>query len=291
MAFQVECVVTGTDILGECPLWCDREEVLWWVDSRGPSLKRWEPKSGALRVTALASVVGSVAFRERGGMLAALQSGIYFLNAQTGALGIAAQPEAHLPENRFNDGRCDRAGRFWAGTMSDAKREPTGSLYRLSPSLECAHIRGDVIVPNSITWSPDNRTMYFADTYRQAIRAWDFDLAAGAVSSERVFCDTAGHPGRPDGSCIDADGCLWNAEYGGWRLVRYTPAGKIDRVIDMPVANPTCCCFGGADFGTLYVTSATQRLTPADLAKQPLAGSVFAVRPGVRGLPEARFAG
>lgn len=290
MAFQVDCVVKGDDRLGECTLWCEREQVLWWVDSRGPSLKRWDP-SGGVRTIALPSVVGSVAFRERGGMLAALQSGLYFLDPASGVLQAVAQPEAHLPGNRFNDGRCDRAGRFWAGTMSDAKREPTGSLYRLSADLKCTQIRSDVIVPNSIAWSPDNRTMYFADTYRQVIRAWDFDLASGEVSNERVFCDTTGHPGRPDGSCIDADGGLWNAEYGGWRLVRYTPAGKIDRAIELPVANPTCCCFGGADFDTLYVSTATQRLTPEDLAKQPLAGSVLAVRPGVKGLPEARFAG
>ncbi len=291
MPFQVDCVVKGNDLLGECTLWCDREQVLWWVDSRGPSLNRWDPRDGGVKTFALPSVVGSVAFRESGGMIAALQSGLYFLDPHSGALQTVAQPETHLPDNRFNDGRCDRAGRFWAGTMSDARREPTGSLYRLSANLECAHIRADVIVPNSLAWSPDNRTMYFADTYRQVIRAWDFDLASGEVSNERVFCDTAGHPGRPDGSCIDADGCLWNAEYGGWRLVRYTPEGRIDRVIGMPVANPTCCCFGGADFDTLYVSTATQRLTPEDLAKQPMAGSVLAVRPGVRGLPEARFAG
>ena len=291
MAFQVDRVVKGADVLGECPLWCDREQVLWWVDSRGPALKRWDPAGVEVRVISLPGVVGSVAFRERGGMLAALHSGIHFLDTKTGGLRVAAQPEARLPENRFNDGRCDRAGRFWAGTMSDARREPTGSLYRLAADLTCTRIRGDVIVPNSIAWSPDNRTMYFADTYRQVIRAWDFDLAAGEVSNERVFCDTTGHPGRPDGSCVDADGGLWNAQYGGWRVVRYSPAGKIDRVIEMPVANPTCCCFGGKGLDTLYVTSATQRLTPEDLAKQPLAGSVFAVRPGVRGLAEARFAG
>ncbi len=288
MAIQVECVVQGADVLGECPLWCEREQVLWWVDSRGPALKRWDPSRGAVRSLALPSTVGSVAFREKGGMLAALQSGIHFLDASSGALEVAAQPELSLPENRFNDGRCDRAGRFWAGTMSDARREPSGSLYRLSADRACARMRGDVVVPNSITWSPDNRTMYFADTHRTTIWAYDFDLASGDMSNERVFA-TGG--GRPDGSCVDAEGGLWNAEYGGWRLVRYTPDGRIDRVVEMPVANPTCCCFGGKDLDTLFVTSATQRLTPEDLAKQPLAGSVFALRPGVRGLPEARFAG
>ena len=292
MAFQVDCVVKGTDRLGECPIWCDRENVLWWVDSRGPSLKRWNPGDGEVRNTVLPSAVGSVAFRERSAeMIAALQTGIHFFEPSSGVLHVIAQPESHLPENRFNDGRCDRAGRFWAGTMSDAKRESTGSLYRLSADHSCTHIRGDVIVPNSIAWSPDNKTMYFADTYRQVIRAFDFDLASGEVSNERVFADTTGHPGRPDGSCVDADGGLWNAEYGGWRLVRYTPAGRIDREIPMPVANPTCCCFGGPDLDTLYVTTATQRLTPEELSKQPLAGSVLAVRPGVKGLPEARYAG
>lgn len=292
MAMQVDCVVKGTDRLGECPLWCDRGEVLWWVDSRGPSLKRWDPASGDVRNTMLPSTIGSFAFRDRSGeLIAALQTGIHYLEPNSGVLHAIAQPESHLPENRFNDGRCDRAGRFWAGTMNDTRRDPTGSLYRLAADRTCTHIRGDVIVPNSIAWSPDNRTMYFADTYRQVIRAWDFDLGAGEVSNERVFADTTGHPGRPDGSCMDADGGLWNAEYGGWRVVRYAPNGKVDRVVDLPVANPTCCCFGGKDFDTLFITTATQRLTPEELARQPLAGSVLAVRPGAKGLPEARYAG
>ncbi len=288
-AAQVEVVVRGQDSLGECPLWCEREQALWWVDSRAPALRRWDARSGNVTVVTLPSVIGSFAFRERGGLLVALQSGLHFLDPASGAMEVVAKPEASLPENRFNDGRCDRAGRFWAGTMSDAKREPTGSMYRLSTNLDCTRMRGDMVVPNSIAWSPDNRTMYFADTHRTVIRAWDFDFASGAVSNERVFRDT--QPGRPDGSCVDAEGCLWNAEYGGWRLVRYTPDGKIDRVVALPVANATCCCFGGAGLDTLYITTATQRLTPEDLARQPLAGSVLAVRPGVLGLPEARFAG
>jgi sugar lactone lactonase YvrE len=131
--------------------------------------------------------------------------------------------------------------------------------------------------------------MYFADTNRHAIWAYECDPESGDIANQRLFVDAA--PGKPDGSCVDAEGCLWNAEYGGWRIVRYTPQGRVDRVIEMPVANPTCCCFGGDAFDVLYVTSATQRLTPEDLAKQPLAGSVFAVRPGATGLPETRFAG
>jgi sugar lactone lactonase YvrE len=237
----------------------------------------------------LPEVVGSIAFRERGGLIAATKSGIHFLDAAGGALARAANPEARLPENRFNDGRCDRAGRFWVGTMSDVKRDPVGSLYRVDTDFTCIKLRNGIIIPNSLAFSPEGRTMYFADTNRHSIWSWDYHLASGAATNERVFADTGS--GRPDGSCVDAEGCLWNAEYGAWRLVRYTPRGKVDRVVALPVANPTCCCFGGEDLDTLYVTTATQRLTPEELAQQPLAGSLLALRPGVKGLAESRFAG
>jgi len=289
MAFQVEVAAPGADRLGECPLWDEREAMLWWVDSRWPAVKRLDPATGAVMMLVLPEVVGSIAFRERGGLIAAAKSGIHFLDAASGALAPAANPEAQLPDNRFNDGRCDRAGRFWAGTMSDVKRDPVGSLYRFDADLRCTKLRNAIVIPNSLAFSPDNRTLYFADTNRHTIWAWDYDLASGAATNERVFADTGS--GRPDGSCVDAEGCLWNAEYGAWRLVRYTPQGKVDSVIQMPVANPTCCCFGGEALDTLYVTTATQRLAPEDLAKQPLAGSLLALRPGARGLPEARFAG
>jgi sugar lactone lactonase YvrE len=288
MQVGVEVAVRGADQLGECPIWDERAGVLWWVDSRGPALKCLD-SAGRVTERRLPEPVGSIAFRERGGMLAALQSGIHFLDPASGHLMPAAQPEKHLPENRFNDGRCDRAGRFWAGTMCDVRRDPVGSLYRLDADLRCTPLRNAVIIPNSLAWSPDGRTMYFADTMRHLIWRYDYDPATGAATGERVFVDAT--PGRPDGSCVDADGCLWNAEYGAGRVVRYTPDGKLDRAIALPVTNPTCCCFGGTDLSVLYVTSATQRLTPEDLAKQPLAGSLFALRPGARGLAESRFAG
>jgi sugar lactone lactonase YvrE len=285
----LELIARSADQLGECPLWDDREGRLYWVDGRAPALKRVLIATGAVEVVPLAELVGSIALRSRGGMLAATKSGIHFLDAESGKLTPAARPEAHLPDNRFNDGRCDRAGRFWAGTMSDVRRDPVGTLYRLDPDLSCTPLRNAIIIPNSLAWSPDGRTMYFADTNRHTIWAWDYDPATGAATRERVFADTGA--GRPDGSCVDADGCLWNAEYGAARIVRYTPHGRIDRTIELPVDNPTCCCFGGAQLDELFITSAKQRISDKELARQPLAGSVFAVRPGVRGLPESRFAG
>ena len=289
MAFRVEVAARGADRLGECPLWDEREAMLWWVDGRWPAVKRLDPATGAVMMLVLPEIVGSIALREAGGLLAATKSGIHFLDPSSGALEAKADPEGHLPDNRFNDGRCDRAGRFWAGTMSDVNRDPVGSLYRFDAGFKWEKLRNAVIIPNSLAFSPDGRTMYFADTNRHTIWAYDYDPASGAAMRERVFADTG--KGRPDGSCVDADGSLWNADYGASRLVRYTPAGKVDRTVNLPVTNPTCCCFGGADLGTLYVTTATQRLAPEALARQPLAGSLLALRPGVRGLAESRFAG
>jgi sugar lactone lactonase YvrE len=289
MAFQVEVAVRGADQLGECPLWDERAAMLWWVDARWPAVKRLDPATGAVMMLVLPEIVGSIALRESGGMLAATKSGIHLLDPASGALEAKIDPEPHLPDNRFNDGRCDRAGRFWAGTMSHVNREPTGSLYRFDADFRSTKLRNAIIIPNSLAFSPDGRTMYFADTNRHAIWAYDYEPESGAATGERVFADTG--KGRPDGSCVDAEGCLWNADYGAARVVRYTPAGKVDRSFALPVTNATCCCFGGKDLDTLYITTATQRLTPEELVKQPLAGSLFALHPGVRGLPESRFAG
>jgi sugar lactone lactonase YvrE len=289
MATVADVLVQCEDQLGECPLWDDRAGWLWWVDSRGPAVKHVAPGSRAASVIALQEVVGSIAFRERGGMLAATKSGIHAMDPATGRLQAVARPEAQLPDNRFNDGRCDRSGRFWAGTMCDVRRDPVGTLYRLDRDLSCTPLRNAFIIPNSLAWSPDGRTMYYADTNRHTIWARDYDPASGEATRERVFADTG--PGRPDGSCVDAAGCLWNAEYGAARLVRYTPAGRVDRVLPLPVDNPTCCCFGGARLDELYITTARQRLTAGQLAEQPLAGSVLVARSGVHGLPESRFAG
>jgi sugar lactone lactonase YvrE len=289
MENKVELAMQRSDKLGECPIWDDQSQSLYWVDSRAPALYRL---AGAeLSSWALPETVGSFGLRRQDGLILALQSGIYAFDWTTTELKLLAQPEADRPTNRFNDGRCDRHGRFWAGTMSDVSREPLGSLYRLRPNGSCARMFDDIIVPNSISWSPNNKIMYFADTYKQCMWIFDFEPDTGEISHRRVFRDTRGHPGKPDGSAVDAEGCLWNCEYGGWRIVRYNPTGKIDRIVPLPVANPTCCAFGGSDFRTLFVTSATQRLTPQQLAKQPLAGSVFAIQMNVGGLPEARFGG
>jgi sugar lactone lactonase YvrE len=167
----------------------------------------------------------------------------------------------------------------------------TGGLSRLDPDLSLHAMETGIGTSNSIAWSPDDRTFYYSDTAARVIWAYDFDLDAGTIANRRVLTDMDGQPGGPDGSTVDAEGFLWNAQWGGWRLVRYAPDGRVDRVVPMPVAQPTSCMFGGEDLATLYVTSARTGLSDADLARQPQAGGLFALDVGVRGLPEPRFAG
>ncbi|MFO1302412.1 MAG: SMP-30/gluconolactonase/LRE family protein [Burkholderiales bacterium] len=289
-ANAVECVVDGRNTLGESVIWHPVEQVLYWVDVRAPALYRLE-RNGSVTTIPLPGLAGAVVPRRAGGLAIALQDGFYTLDTRTGTATRIVDPEPDKPENRINDGRCDRAGRFWAGTMHVTLREPRGSLYRLDVDHTVDRIRSGITVPNSICFSPDDRTMYLADTYRDVIFAYDYALGEGTLSNERVFVDTASDAGHPDGSCVDEEGCVWNAQVRGGKVVRYTPDGRIDRAIALPVSQPTCCCFGGPSLETLFITSARQRIAPELLEREPLAGGLFAVEPGVRGLPEAFYGG
>jgi sugar lactone lactonase YvrE len=264
-----EHLLDSRDRLGECPLWDERAQVLWWVDIHGRAIQRFDGRHKA--VFPMPESVGSIALTEGGGLLAAMETGLFLIDPQDPRPQLLSSPEKPA-DHRFNDGRCDRAGRFWVGTLKDPEFTPTGVLYRFDGAF--SEHRHGIRVPNSLAWSPDGRTMYFADSPRHKIWAFDYDGDAGRLSNERVFATP--HPGFPDGSCVDADGCLWNAEYGGARVVRYTPQGRIDRVIELSLKEPTCCAFGDARLDTLYITSAN-------------GGGVWAVRPGVQGLLESRF--
>ena len=288
---RVECVVDCHNILGEVPVWDGAGQALFWVDIEGCLLQRFVPASGVRQSWRLPERVCALALREAGGMVLALASGFAFLDPLTGNLERLAAPEAHLPTNRMNDGKCDRRGRFWAGTMDDRLTARTAALWRLDPDLTCHCMERGIGISNSLAWSPDDRVFYFADTLLRTIFAYDFDIATGGIANRRVFTDCADQPGAPDGSTIDAEGYLWNAQWDGWRLVRYAPDGRVDRVVPLPVQKPTSCMFGGPDLATLYVTSAVWDLTADALAAQPYAGGVLALDVGVRGLPEPRFAG
>jgi sugar lactone lactonase YvrE len=200
-------------------------------------------------------------------------------------------PEPERAENRFNDGKTDRQGRFWAGSMHDPETLPTGSLYRLDGDLSCHQMADGLVISNALCWSPDGRTMYHADTARRVVWAWACDPASGDIAGRRPFVEIAAADGAPDGATVDAEGCVWLAHWGGWRLSRFDPDGRLERVVRLPVQQPTCPAFGGPGLDVLYVTSASIGLSAAERARQPWAGAVLALDPGVRGLPEARFRG
>jgi sugar lactone lactonase YvrE len=293
----VEAVIDFTvvgetpDRLGEVPVWSVREACLWWVDVLAAVLRRYEPATG--RQTSYPVPVrrlGCVALRARGGLALGTEQGVLGFDPATGAIAPLVQPEPGKPTHRLNDGRCDRAGRLWIGSMNEQAFVPEGTFFRIDPDLTVTRTIESFIVPNSVAFSPDDRTFYFADTRAYTIWAFDLDLAEGRISNRRVFATASAPPGRPDGSCVDQDGFLWNAEFAGGRLVRYAPDGRIDRIVPLPVSHPTCCAFGGADLGTLFVTSAAEESMTGEPAG-PVSGKLIALDVGVRGLPEPAFAG
>jgi L-arabinonolactonase len=283
--------VASANILGEVPVWDVTEQALYWVDIEGKLLQRLHEPSGEVRVWHLPERIGSFALREKGGLVCAFASGFAFFDPETEAIDWIARPEADIPTNRFNDGKCDRHGRFWAGTMDDGLAAHSGSLYRLDPDLTVHKMDSGVGIANALSWSPDDRTFYFADTLDREIRAYDYDAALGRIRNKRLFAHTRDDPGVPDGSTIDAEGFMWNAQWDGWRLTRYAPDGRVDRIVRLPVQKPTSCIFGGPDLRTLFVTSAIWDHSAKDLTTQPWAGSLLALDVGVAGLPETRFAG
>jgi sugar lactone lactonase YvrE len=265
--------------------------LLYWIDVRRPSLRTYDPSDSSVTTQLLDEKVGSFCERESGGLLFAMKSGLHYHDTQTHTTQPWFDPEPALPNNRLNDGKCDRQGRFWVGSMNDGDRLPTGSMYCVQPDGALCKSFDGITIPNSLAFSPDGRIMYFADTPQKTIMAYTVDPDVGVASDPRVFRDMRDHPGRPDGSTVDADGCLWNAEVHGSRVVRYTPKGDIDRIIDLPVTGVTSCGFGGARLDTLYITTARQGLNAEQLANQPLAGALFAVHTGPLGIAETPFRG
>lgn len=292
MTTMVECVVRAGNGLGEAPQWCAATRKMWWIDIYAPALHSYDPQSHAHASMPLPGrIVGSFAMRRCGGMVIARNDGLFSFDPATSASSSIACPEPDKPEHRLNDGKCDRRGRYWVGSMHATIRQPVGVFYRIDPDHSVHRMFDGFILPNSVAISPDDSTFYFADTLSFTIWAFDFDIAAGTLSNRRVFADTRSHRGRPDGSTVDSEGFLWNAEMAGGRVVRYAPDGRIDRTYALPVSRVTSCAFGGPNLDTLYITSASHGLSDEQRTAEPLAGSLFALDPGTRGVPEPDYAG
>jgi sugar lactone lactonase YvrE len=285
---QLELVLDAGASLGEGPLWDDRDGVLWWVDVPAGRLHRLDPATGADEVIDVGQPLGAVGLRAVGGLVLAVRDGFAVLEDRE--VRMVAEVEADRPDQRMNDGASDPGGCFWAGTMAEDERPEAGSLYRLAPDGSVTRMVELVTISNGIDWSPDGRLMYFVDSGRHAVDVFDHDPDQGTIGRRRRLAELEGE-GVPDGLCVDADGCLWVARFGGWAVERYTPEGRLERRLGVPAAQVTKPAFGGPDLRDLYVTTARRGLQGSALATQPHAGGVFAGRPGVRGKPVARYAG
>ena len=286
---EIHCVVDCQNVLGECATWHPEEEVLYWTDIQGRQMWRYDPLTGDSESWSVPDRIGSFALRAEGGFLAALPTSIVTWSPDQGlGRAVAETLPGQAPGTRLNDGRCDRQGRFVVGGFDETTRRPIAGLWRLEQDgAVTTLIRDGITCDNGLCFSVDGDTMYFADTPERTIWAYDYDASPGAPLGERrMFNDGEDQPGRPDGSTVDAEGYVWNAQVFGGRVVRYAPDGRVDRVVTLPVSHPTSVCFGGEDLEVLYVTSLSRTAAQPDWTPGPEDGAIHAFRPGVRGLAE-----
>jgi sugar lactone lactonase YvrE len=234
------------------------------------------------------SEIGSIAWRAKGGLVAALKDRFVTIDTKTGTTQNIALPLQSMKNVMFNDGKCDRQGRFWAGTKDIAEQEPIGALYCLNKSNVIEMLNG-FTVSNGIAWNLDNSLMYICDSPARQIYQYEFDPIDGRLGKMEIFAQIRKEEGFPDGLTVDSKGYLWSCHWDGWQITRYAPTGEIDSIFSMPVPRPTSCCFGGPDLATLYVTSASINLTAAQLADAPQSGMVFAIETGIKGLFEPSY--
>ena len=290
-AADVEVVLDARAELGEGPRWDPGEQRLLWVDIMAGRVHAFRPDKGACRNVGVGKPVGALAGARDGSLVLAVADGFARLDFKSGATTMLAAVEADRPQNRMNDGACDPAGRFWAGTMALDESPGQGALYRLDPDLTVHTMVTSVTISNGIDWSLDGRRMYYVDSPTRRIDVFDFDGPAGAITNRRPFAAIPEDAGIPDGLTVDADGFVWLALWGGAALRRYAPDGTLERTVPLPVSHPTSCAFGGAALDELYVTSARRPLSVEERKREPEAGSLLRLRPGVKGRPANLFGG
>ena len=289
MPMRMSPVSTRPDLLGESPVWDVDRQRLYWVDSVSRLIRGYEPETGAFRDWPTPSMVGSVALGADEALVVGLADGVYRLDLETGAFAPIFTLAAADPRIRFNDGKNDRAGCFLCGTMG-VHADPLGRLYRIDSEGRGAVLATGVRISNALCFSPDGRTLYFADSLERKIRAYDYSDEAPFISAPRVFFDTGPHESGPDGATVDADGCLWVCLIQVGKIARIAPNGVLDRMIDAPTDLPSCVAFGGPDLTTLYVTSIKDSGTGRAVSRHPQGGMLYAIEGlGAKGLPEARF--
>jgi sugar lactone lactonase YvrE len=294
-------VLAARSVLSEGALWSPGEQALYWVDQMRPELHRFDPATSTdTRFELdLPLQLGALVPRRGGGFVLAASDGLSYIDASFSRRTPFVHPARHHPGASFNDAKCDRQGRLWAGTTDRRETDPIGELYRVGPAGEASLIAAGFIASNGPSFSPDGRIMYHTDSHAGVIHAYDIDPEGGTASNRRVFVQIDRADGVPDGSTVDAEGHLWTAQWGGRRVIRFAPDGRISGVIEIPARAPTSCAFGGPDMTTLFVTTASidlgpagfRQMTEAEFEDAPWEGGIFAVETGVRGLPEPDFRG
>jgi len=279
-------------LVGEGAIWDEDSQLLYWVDILGHEVYQYNPRSGLNRTIHTMQAVGTVVLRSSGGLIVALQNGFGHIDLETERITpIGIDPEREITSNRFNDGKCDPAGRFWAGTMSFDGSANQGALYCLDVDGVVTKKMESVSISNGIVWTSDYSTMYFIDSTLNTVRAYDYDIDTGKIGNERIVCRNGGK-GVFDGMTIDAEGLLWIAIYGGSAVKCYDPRdGSLKRELIMPFTNVTSCAFGGKNLDQMYVTSACQKMSEGELENQPLAGSLISIEPGSVGILSFKYEG
>lgn len=289
----IRCILPWKADVGESPVWHPKEHRLFWIDIQNRQVHRFDPLTSTNETFELPEIVTCIQIRESGGLICTLKKQFAFFDPRTGALERLASVEESLPGNRFNDGKCDPQGRFWAGTMNATQwNAPSGHLFRLDAKQELKTTRSGVVCANGSGWSPDGRTMYHTESFRYAIFLYDFDPTTGDISGRRTYATVDPDSGGfPDGMTVDAEGFVWSNIVGLGQIRRYDPAGVLERVVQMPVPRATDCTFGGDGLTTLFITSARETMSADQLRDGPLSGSLFALDCGIAGLPTYSFTG
>ncbi|PIF05929.1 MAG: hypothetical protein CSA36_04445 [Draconibacterium sp.] len=287
---KVEIAVKSNSDLGEGALWNYKTGELLWIDITGEILNFYNPKTGINKPMFTGQMIGTVVPADNGQVLVALQNGIYGFDPATGSKKLIVDPEKDLPDNRFNDGKCDPAGRFWVGTMSIADKKEAGALYRFDADSSIHKMVSGVSISNGIAWSNDAQKMYYVDTPTHCVVQYDFNNATGDIANPSTIIEVPSELGSPDGMTIDEDGNLWIALWGGAAVGCWNPStGELLRKVEVPAKNVTSCAFGGHDLRTLYITTARTGTSDEELQKYPDAGSVFKISPGVKGVKAFYF--
>ena len=286
-----ESLIPSQNKLGEGPIWRQKEQALYWVDIHQKLIERYHPASGERKTWHFPEAITALGVNTRGGFVVTSEKNFGKWDGRSTRITELINPEPDLPANRFNDGAVGPDGYFWAGTMCeqvDLDAPPPGSFYRFLKKVAATCMENNLFISNGLGWSPDKKYFYLTDSPIRTIYRYEYEPTSGEIRNRQVWVHSPDEPGVPDGLAVDSEGCVWSAQWGGWKVIRYDPEGVKIMEIGLPVAHPTSCAFGGPALDEMFITSAWTPLTDDQRAAQPLAGDVFHVQLEVKGQPVYR---